>query len=215
MRLKFSIVILILISFLNIGAFSGSLVNDISFTGLESQCLCKSEFVENGVKVQYKTKTDKNTEEEKVRNYFLQDGLKVNSSSNLKFYSDKVNVETNLWNDDLYTYVNVTLINKDASYMTLELQNIIGELIDKDSEEVQYFSYYKGKVDETGQVDSRKILEEIMSESILNGADILELYNGYAGKTTIKDGKELNFALCRYNTGTYIIIATPIIFAAY
>lgn len=215
MRLKFSIVILILISFLNIGAFSGSLVNDISFAGLESQCLSKSEFIENGVKVQYKTRTDKNTEEERIRNYFLDYELNVNSSSNLKFYNDKVNVETNLWNDGLYTYVNVTLINKDASYMTLELQNIIGELIDEDSEEVQYFSYYKGRVDEAGQSNSRKILEEIMSESILNGADILELYNGYAGSTTIKDGKELNFALCRYDTGTYIIIATPIIFAAY
>ncbi|MDO5516610.1 MAG: hypothetical protein Q4F66_03580 [Clostridium sp.] len=215
MRLKFSIVLLILISFLNIGAFSGRLVNDVSFTQLESQCLSRSEFVENGVKVQYKTKIDEKTEEEKISDCFLKHGLKINSSSNLEFYNDKVNVEADLWNDGLYTYVNVTLMNKDASYMTLELQNIIRELIDEDSEEVQYFRYYKGRVNDEGQNDSRNTLEEIMSESILNEADILELYNGYAGNATIKGGKELNFALCRYDTGTYIIIATPIIFAAY
>lgn len=99
--------------------------------------------------------------------------------------------------------------------MTLKLQNIIKNLMDKDSEEIQFFSYYKGKVDEAGQINSKKILDEIMSESKINEADILEVYNGYVGNTVIKNNEKLNFAISNYDTGTYIIIATPIIFTAY
>lgn len=216
MRLRFSVVILILISFLNIGAFSESTVdNSISFNQLESKCVNMSEFIENGVKVQYKTKKDKDTEEKRVKEYFLQCNSNLNSPNNLEFYNDKISVETNLWSDGLYTYVNVTLINQDIHYMTLKLQNIIKNLMDKDSEEIQFFSYYKGKVDEAGQINSKKILDEIMSESKINEADILEVYNGYVGNTVIKNNEKLNFAISNYDTGTYIIIATPIIFTAY
>ena len=215
MRLRFSVVILILISFLNIGAFSESTGSSVSFNQLESKCLNMSEFIENGVKVQYKIKKDKETEEERIRDYFLKCSLNTNSSNNSRFYNDKVSVKTNLWKDSLYTYVNVTLINQDIHYMTLKLQNIIKNLMDKDSEEIQFFSYYKGKVDEAGQINSKKILDEIMSESKINEADILEVYNGYVGNTVIKNNEKLNFAISNYDTGTYIIIATPIIFAAY
>lgn len=216
MRLRFSVVILVLISFLNIGAFSESTVdNSISFNQLESKCVNMSEFIENGVKVQYKTKKDKDTEEKRVKEYFLQCNSNLNSPNNLEFYNDKISVETNLWSDGLYTYVNVTLINQDIHYMTLKLQNIIKNLMDKDSEEIQFFSYYKGKVDEAGQINSKKILDEIMSESKINEADILEVYNGYVGNTVIKNNEKLNFAISNYDTGTYIIIATPIIFTAY
>ncbi|HCW53011.1 MAG TPA: hypothetical protein DG753_04565, partial [Clostridium sp.] len=68
MKIRISIVILILISFLNIGAFSGDFLNGYSFNELETECLSKSEFVENGVKIQYKTKTDKDTEKNKIVN---------------------------------------------------------------------------------------------------------------------------------------------------
>lgn len=215
MRLRFSIVIFILISFLNIGAFSGSLVNDNSFNGLETECLSKSEFVENGVKIQYKTKTDKYTEENKISNYFEVLGLNRNSSNKLNYVNEILNVEADIWNDSLYTYVNVTLINTDVSYKTLELQNIAGKLIDKNSEEVQYFCYYKGKIDCIRKEGSTEILEEIMSESILSKADILEVYNGYTGSVVLNDNEKINFAISRYNTGTYLIIGTPIIFATY
>lgn len=215
MRLRFSIVIFILISFLNIGAFSGSLVNYNSFNRLEAECLSKSEFVENGVKIQYKTKADKYTEKNKISNYFEGLGLNENSSNKLNYVNEILNVEADIWNDSLYTYVNVTLINTDVSYKTLELQNIAGKLIDENSEEVQYFCYYKGKIDDIKKEGNTEILEEIMSESILSEADILEVYNGYTGSAVLKNNEKINFAISRYNTGTYLIIGTPIIFATY
>ncbi|NME82656.1 hypothetical protein [Clostridium sp. SM-530-WT-3G] len=215
MKIRIIIVILILISFLNIGAFSGNFVNEYSFDELETECLSKSEFVENGVKIQYKTKTDKDTEKNKIINYFKTIKLNQNNINALNFVNNTLNVETNIWDDDLYTYVNVTLLNTDVFYKTLELQNIVGELIDENSEEVQCFCYYKGRINYTNNLSNTEILEEIMSESILNKADILEVNNGYTGNIILKSSEKINFAVSRYNTGTYFIIGTPIIFAAY
>lgn len=215
MKIRIIIVILILISFLNIGAFSGNFVNEYSFDELETECLSKSEFVENGVKIQYKTKTDKDTEKNKIINYFKTIKLNQNNINALNFVNNTLNVETNIWDDDLYTYVNVTLLNTDVFYKTLELQNIVGELIDENSEEVQCFCYYKGRINYTNNLSNTEILEEIMSESILSEADILEVYNGYTGSVVLKDNEKINFAISRYNTGTYLIIGTPIIFATY
>ncbi|MBE6062239.1 MAG: hypothetical protein E7207_01460 [Clostridium butyricum] len=215
MRFKFSIVILILISFFNIGAFSENLVNEYSFNELENLCFAKNKFVENGVKVQYKTNIDKDTEEKKITNYFKEIGLNEKSSDKLNYVNDALKVEADIWNDKLYTYVNVTLINTDVSYKTLELQNIVGKLIDKNSKEVQYFCYYKGKTDDIEKEYNTKILEKIMSESILKKADILEVHNGYTGNVVLKDSQKINFAITRYDTGTYLIVGTPVIFAAY
>lgn len=215
MRLKISIVILILISFLNIGAFSGNLVNEYSFNGLETQCLSKSEFVENGVKIQYKTKIDKDIEGNKIINYFKTIGLNQKDWNTLNFAGKTLNVEVDIWNDESYTYVNAVLLNEDISYKTLELQNIAGKLIDENSEEVQCFYYYKGKIGYINNQSNTEILEEIMGESILNKANMLEVNNGYIGNIVLKNSERINFAISRYDTGTYFIVGTPIIFVAY
>lgn len=215
MRLRFIIVILILISFFSIGAFSETLLNKESFYGLENQCASMSEFIENGVKVQYKTKINKDTEANKIKNYFKSIELNENSLGKLNFVNKKFNVETDIWNDDLYTYVNISLINTSISYNTLELKNIIKELTDENSEEIQYFFYCKWKIDDANKRNDTKILEEIMSESIFYKADILEVNNGYIGNVILNNSEKINFAISKYNTGTYIIIGTPIIFAAY
>ena len=44
---------------------------------------------------------------------------------------------------------------------------------------------------------------------------MLDLNNGYTGRGYCSDGEKINFAISNYNTGAYIIIGTPIIFATY
>ena len=60
MKFKISSIILILLSFFNIGAVSGNHMNINSFNELESVYINKSKFVENGSKIQYKTKNSIN-----------------------------------------------------------------------------------------------------------------------------------------------------------
>ncbi|NRZ82612.1 hypothetical protein DFR96_003939 [Clostridium beijerinckii] len=57
MNIKMSIVIFILLSFFNIGAISSDIVSaQNSFNTLEMKVKDISEFQENGVKLQYRTK---------------------------------------------------------------------------------------------------------------------------------------------------------------
>jgi hypothetical protein len=45
--------------------------------------------------------------------------------------------------------------------------------------------------------------------------NILDINNGYAGTGCLGNGNKINFALIKYDTGSHIIIGTPIIFATY
>lgn len=65
MKIKISIIVLVLLSFFNIGAVSNNNIKSYSFDNLESVYINKSEFVENGSKIQYRTKNS--IEQEKER----------------------------------------------------------------------------------------------------------------------------------------------------
>ena len=45
--------------------------------------------------------------------------------------------------------------------------------------------------------------------------NLLKINNGYAGTGYLNNEDKINFALIRYDTGSHIIIGTPIIFATY
>lgn len=43
----------------------------------------------------------------------------------------------------------------------------------------------------------------------------MKISNGYSGTGYLNDGEKINFALVDYDTGSHIIIGTPIIFTTY
>lgn len=216
MNIKVSIAIFILLSFFNLGAVSNVISEDRnSFAILERNIRNVSEFKENGVKLQYKTR--ENIEKEILR---IKDKLNCNihgnyreiSKNQFQVLNDDFHIDIKIWGEDKYNYVEIKLINTNAQYSTLNLKNILKEIENKKSEDEQYFLYYKGKRDQEDKKDS---INKLLNENNVQKASLLEINSGYAGTGNLSNGDKFNFALIKYDTGSNIIIGTPTIFELY
>jgi hypothetical protein len=216
MNIKFSIVIFILLSFLNIGAISNEASNaKNSFSILEKNVTNISEFQENGAKLQYKTSDSIEKEIFRIKeylNYNINGSYREINKNQFEIINENFNTNIKMWSEDKYTYVEITLINKDAKYTTEDLKNILQKLENKKSENKQYFFYYEGKEREP---DNNYYINKLANENNIQKINLLNINNGYTGTGYLSNGDKINFALTKYNTGSYIIIGTPIIFATY
>ena len=216
MNIKISIVILVLLSFLNIGAISNKVSNTKnSFGTLEVNIRNVSEFEENGAKLQYKTRNNIEKESARIKEYIsnnISDNYREINKNQFEIFNDDFNISTTIWSEDKYTYVEITLINRNSKYTTINLKTILQRLENEKSQNSQYFFYYEGKEKESSGNYSIYKLED---ENNIQKTNLLEINNGYTGTGYLGNGDKINFALIRYNTGSHIIIGTPIIFATY
>lgn len=213
MRLRISIIILILLSFSNIGAFSSDKRRIDCFDDLEYVCINNSKFVENGIKIQYKTKNDKQNEIYRINKYFSNSNVyncEQLTENKMKLYDKDIKIEIEFWADSKYSYVTMTFMNINDVYRTEDLLGMFKELINKECEDIQYYRYYKGKVTSNSE-------EEYINNmfSYISKSQILELSNGYTGSGYCTNGEKINFTISSYDTGAYMIIGTPIIFTTY
>ncbi|MDU1604875.1 MAG: hypothetical protein ACLRWO_16480 [Clostridium butyricum] len=213
MKIKISIIFLVLLSFFNIGAVSNNNIKSYSFDNLESIYINKSEFVENGSKIQYRTKNSIEQEKERVETYLVTNYLvtcKEVAQNSIKFCNDDLQIEAEFWKDDIDIYVVITVVNNNPNKKTEELTKILKGLTTEDFIEFQCYKYYKGRIsfnDETEYTDD-------MCSRIYE-SNMISLNNGYTGSGYCRNGEKINFAISNYNTGAYIIIGTPIIFTTY
>jgi hypothetical protein len=216
MNIKFSIVIFILLSFLNIGAISNEVSNGKnSFSILEKNITNISEFQENGAKLQYKTSDSIEKEIFRIKeylNYNINGSYREINKNQFEMINKNFDANIKMWCEDKYTYVEITLINKNAKYTTGDLKTILQKLENKKSENKQYFFYYEGKERES---DNNYSIDKLATENNIQKINLLDINNGYTGTGYLSNGDKINFALTKYNTGSYIIIGTPIIFATY
>lgn len=216
MNIKVSIAIFVLLSFFNLGAVSNVTHHDRnSFSILETNIRTVSNFEENGVKLQYKTR--ENIEKEIFRikkqlNFNIDGGYREINKNQFQLLDDNVHIDIKTWGEDKYNYVEIKLINVDAKYSTLDLKNMLQRIKDERSEDEKYFLYYKGK---RSKEDSNYSINKLLNENNVQKASLLEISNGYAGTGNLSDGDKLNFALVKYDTGSNIVIGTPTIFELY
>ena len=213
MRLRISIIILILLSFFNIGAFSSDKRKINCFNDLEYACINNSKFVENGIKIQYKTKKDKQNEIYRINQYFSNGNVyncEQLAENKIKLYDKDIKIEIESWADSKYSYVTMTLVNNNELYRTEDLLGVFKELINKECEDIQYYRYYKGKVTSNSEEEYMDNISNCISKF-----QILELSNGYTGSGYCTNGEKINFTISNYDTGAYMIIGTPIIFTTY
>lgn len=208
MKLKISMVVLLLTSFINMGYLGNKLGDIYNFCDLEITVENKSDFVENAVKIQYKTKNNIFNEEERIKKTFYDFNLEKNELNKLEFSKDKQTIEVNLWVEDDYSYIEAVIFNFDNSYRTNDLKKILQRIEDNSLELVEYYSYYKGKAYEG-------IVNELNYEGYLTNSKVIKINNGYTGVANLNSDEKVNFAEVKYDTGSYIIIATPIIFTTY
>lgn len=152
----------------------------------------------------------------------------INITKNNKFYSLEFSntVENGYIEYSSYDNHNVVTVNivKSDNVNNLEEFKTKIDLAINNTKDVKYFQYLKAKVLESDKVKlDNEIIDVLKAEKAKNTSTV-ELENGISTVTYTKrfnamknNGKlvDLNFALCSYPSGNYLIIGTPIIIEAY
>lgn len=216
MNIKLSIAVFLLLSFFNIGAVS-NVVNEQnnSFGIIEADMRNISEFQENGVKLQYKTRENTEIEISKIKkqlNCNIDGDYREINKSQFKVLKEDFNIDIKTWGENKYNYFEIKLINKNPKYNTLNLKEMLKKIEDEKSEDIQYFLYYKGN---SLKDDRNYYIDKLLNENNIQKASLLEINNGCAGTGNLSNGDRFNFALIKYDTGLNVIIGTPTIFESY
>lgn len=216
MNAKMSVVIFILLSFFNIGAITNEVVNNKnSFDYLEKDVRSISEFVENGAKLQYQTKDNIEVENHRIISCLAKEvngNYEETQKGQFEIVNKDFDINIKSWCEDKYTYVEITMLNKNSQYTTKDLKDILERLENKESKNVQYFLYYEGN---GVSLDNNESIKKFIDGNYIKNVQLLNINNGCTGTGYLYDGSKVNFALSKYNTGSHIIIGTPIVFATY
>lgn len=199
--------IYIIIFSINLSGVSINNLENISFYQLENFLINKTEFNENGVKLQYNIESNKAYELNRILG-LMSDKYKIENINNKYHFYLKSNniIEIKIWEEDNITFVESFIINKNKCMSTEDLKRELDNILSSKVRNKRYFKYYKGEISNTDNFDIDNI--ELKKE-------LLKIENGYVGKETLKNGEKLSYGIMKYNTGVYLVIGTPVIFTTY
>lgn len=212
MKFKYSVLFLILFLFFNMAAISAKEINNNDFYNLENSINIKSNFKENGLKMQFKTKKSIEKEYVDLKKYLIDKSNGIYTkidNERFEIFNNGIKICVNLWRIEDYTYTEITIINTNPEYKVKSLEELIGNIKKLDIKELKIFLYYKG------EINNNKSINDFHEIESLNNLNILSINNGYTGTGISKLGTKMNFALVSYNDKSQIIIGTPIIFTTY
>jgi len=172
----------------------------------------KIDFVENSVKVQYKSKNDNevlNNLINKIKENYKESLIDIEDDCiNIVDKNKKITVETFLYSD--CRDIKIEIVNYDKNRSIIKLMKELNKLLDKKDYEIKYYSYIKGKTNNINEADS------IVNEDLnLKSIQTLEIHKGKVGTGFLYCGEKISFAINEYDTGSYLIIGTPIINTTY
>ena len=184
-----------------------------SFNKLEGYVLDKYEFVESGMKLEYTVKSPIKDEYERIEDIFKSKNnlLISNGEKYISAKSENIKYSVNMYNYEDVTKIEVILINKNSSISNIDLRLLLQEIRNDNFVDERYFSFIKGKIN----TKDKNIFDDIEKELQLEINDILDVNNGYIAKATMRDKSDINIGQINYDTGSYLIIGTPIIFVTY
>jgi hypothetical protein len=146
-----------------------------------------------------------------------------------KFYSVEFNnneskgyIESTSY--DNHNVVTLNVVQYDNEYRLLELKNRVSIAVGKDEKEVKYFDYLKAQVNKDSTEKVNRDIAEFLKNNNASNIDTIKIDNGYSTVAYTKkypvmknNGKlmDLNYAVCSYSSGDYVIIGTPVIITTY
>lgn len=184
------------------------------FYFLEENTLNNSQFVSNGVKMNYISK-----EEVKDELLIIKDNLTGYLGENIKIedniisYKDKdKEITAIVWKDKIDTKVQITYVNNRRTANTIQLKKEIEQIQNIAAKNIKYFKFVKVKIIEEQKQNILDVLSSRMEKDTLEELDI---NNGIIAKAILKDGEKINFAFTHYDSNEYLILGTPVIFVTY
>ena len=183
------------------------------FNEVERYVLNEYEFIQNGMKLEYTIKEDINDELDRIDKIFQSknDLVVTKSENSISAKSENINYSVNIYNYSKLTKVEVIVINTDKTLSESYLRLLVEEIRNSNFINERYFSFIKGKI----KTEGKNIFEDVENKLKIIINENIDISNGSIAKATMIDGTNLNIGQITYDTGSYLIIGTPIIFVTY
>jgi hypothetical protein len=142
----------------------------------------------------------------------------------LEFGKDNVNGYIENIRYENYSVVTVNIIKEDNKNNLKDLQNKLQQCFKDHNINAKYFEYLKAKVADNGIENINKEILTLLKNHKATNVNTIQLENGYSTTAYTKiydsiqsDSKtiDFNYAICKYSSGSYIIIGTPEIIVTY
>ena len=170
------------------------------------------DFIQNGLKVEYTTRESRVNEYQRILEALFKDNLYVKEEKNsISAYSENINYSVKFVQDNEILKVEIVILNTDKTVNKINLEKLVKNIKSSETIDERYFSFIKGKISNDSNDIFNKIEENLYEDSI----KVAEINNGYSIKATMKDNEMINIGKVNYDTGSYLIIGTPIIFITY
>ena len=183
------------------------------FNEVERYVLSEYEFIQNGMKLEYTIKADISDELDRIDKIFQSknDLVVTKSENSISAKSENINYSVNIYNYSKLTKVEVIVINTDKTLSESYLRLLVEEIRNSNFINERYFSFIKGKI----KTEGKNIFEDVENKLKIIINENIDISNGSIAKATMIDGTNLNIGQITYDTGSYLIIGTPIIFVTY
>ena len=183
------------------------------FNEVERYVLSEYEFIQNGMKLEYTIKADISDELNRINKIFQSknDLVVTKSENSISAKSENINYSVNIYNYSKLTKVEVIVINTDKTLSESYLRLLVEEIRNSNFINERYFSFIKGKI----KTEGKNIFEDVENKLKIIINENIDISNGSIAKATMIDGTNLNIGQITYDTGSYLIIGTPIIFVTY
>ena len=191
-----------------------SYYNSDNFYLLEEKINGYSNFIENGVRLEYSTKNSINDEILKLKaGIEKQFNEKVNIDKNtIILEKDNKEIKVIVWDNEEDTKVQINYLNNNSKITTNQMKKELVQLEDFATQNIKYFHFIKVKIIKERE---QNILDLLRSNVKKETLEELNIYNGKVSKGVLIDGSKINFSFMKYNDEEYLVIGTPVIFITY
>lgn len=185
-----------------------------NFDFMETEFMKASDFIQNGIKVEYSINQPANKEFSLLEENFKKNfGENVQSNDNNIFYKDSIKeIKAVVWRNNENTKVQIIYVNNDKNTNTFQLKQELKQIQNIAAKNIKYFNFIKVKIIEDQKQNILEILNNKIDKETL---EVLNIHNGSVGKAELYDGSKINIGFVKYDTGEYLIIGTPVIFVTY
>lgn len=211
---KVFFVFLLIFSLLIIGGkeYKCELKED-SFSKIEGYVINNYDFVQNGIKLEYTVDEKLCKEYLRIKQFFEENNFLVLSTenNNITAESENINYSINICEYNDLIKVQVILINNDVSKSEEELKKLSQKIRNDNFINERYFSFIKGKLN----TQDKNLIDDLEKNLNIKVNEYLDINNGCVAEATFEDNQHINIGQIKYDTGSYLIIGTPIIFVTY
>lgn len=184
-----------------------------SFSKIEGYVINNYDFVQNGIKLKYTVDEKLCKEYLRIKQFFEENNFLVLSTENNNITAESENIDYSIniceYNDLIK--VQVILINNDVSKSEEELKKLSQKIRNDNFINERYFSFIKGKLN----TQDKNLIDDLEKNLNIKVNEYLDINNGCVAEATFEDNQHINIGQIKYDTGSYLIIGTPIIFVTY